>query len=122
MAKLAEDPLDPHAHTDDKVAESALRPPSLAEFKGQPLPKTKVEVTTPSGWAQTHHTDANGKFSTTLPWSGPYVLELAHQDATPGERSATDKYDRASYVTSLTVYQSTGIAPLPAPPAAAPNK
>ena len=93
-----------------------------AFYKGQPLPKTKVEVTTPSGWAQTHHTDANGKFSTTLPWSGPYVLELAHQDATPGERSATDKYDRASYVTSLTVYQSTGIAPLPAPPAAAPNK
>ena len=36
MAKLAEDPLDPHSHTDDKVAESALRPPTLAEFKGQP--------------------------------------------------------------------------------------
>ena len=36
MAKLADDPLDPNPHTDDKVAESALRPPSLAEFKGQP--------------------------------------------------------------------------------------
>ncbi|MDO5626483.1 MAG: DUF4198 domain-containing protein, partial [Pseudomonadota bacterium] len=58
-----------------------------AFYKGQPLPKAKVEVITPSGWAQSHHTDASGKFSTALPWSGPYVLELAHQDATPGERS-----------------------------------
>ncbi len=36
MAKLSEDPLDPNPHTDDKAAESALRPPSLGEFKGQP--------------------------------------------------------------------------------------
>lgn len=36
MAKLAEDPLDPHAHTDDQAVDGALRPPSLAEFRGQP--------------------------------------------------------------------------------------
>ncbi len=36
MAKLTEDPLDPHPHTDDTAADSALRPPSLAEFRGQP--------------------------------------------------------------------------------------
>ncbi|WP_300080154.1 Holliday junction branch migration DNA helicase RuvB [Propioniciclava sp.] len=36
MAKLSDDPLDPHAHTDDSAAEGALRPPSLAEFRGQP--------------------------------------------------------------------------------------
>lgn len=36
MAKLADDPLDPHAHTDDTVVDSALRPPTLGEFKGQP--------------------------------------------------------------------------------------
>lgn len=29
------DPLDPHVHTDDQAAESALRPSSLAEFGGQ---------------------------------------------------------------------------------------
>ena len=36
MAKLSDDPLDPHEHTDDSAAEGALRPPSLAEFRGQP--------------------------------------------------------------------------------------
>ncbi len=36
MAKLAEDPLDPHQHTDDQAVDGALRPPSLAEFRGQP--------------------------------------------------------------------------------------
>ncbi|WP_232547922.1 Holliday junction branch migration DNA helicase RuvB [Propioniciclava soli] len=33
---MSEDPLDPHAHLDDSAAEGALRPPSLAEFRGQP--------------------------------------------------------------------------------------
>ena len=36
MAKLADDPLDPNAHTDDQAVDGALRPPSLAEFRGQP--------------------------------------------------------------------------------------
>ncbi|HHU39219.1 MAG TPA: Holliday junction branch migration DNA helicase RuvB [Propionibacterium sp.] len=36
MAKLSEDPLDPHAHLDDQAVDGALRPPSLAEFRGQP--------------------------------------------------------------------------------------
>lgn len=36
MAEIADtDPLDPHVHTDEKAAESALRPTSLAEFGGQ---------------------------------------------------------------------------------------
>ncbi len=35
MVSLADDPLDPNRHTDDVSAESALRPPSLGEFKGQ---------------------------------------------------------------------------------------
>ena len=30
------DPLDPHAHLDDTVVDTALRPPTLAEFRGQP--------------------------------------------------------------------------------------
>ena len=36
MAKLSDDPLDPNAHVDDQAAEGALRPPTLAEFRGQP--------------------------------------------------------------------------------------
>ena len=36
MTRLADDPLDPHAHGEDSQAESALRPGTLAEFAGQP--------------------------------------------------------------------------------------
>ena len=36
MAKLMDDPLDPHQHSDDQVVDGALRPPTLAEFRGQP--------------------------------------------------------------------------------------
>ena len=35
MTRPSEDPMDPHVHDDDSVAESALRPGSLAEFAGQ---------------------------------------------------------------------------------------
>ena len=92
-----------------------------AFYKGQPLPKAKVMVITPSGWAQEHHTDAQGKISASLPWSGTYVLEMSHADRTAGER-AGEKYDRASYVTSLTISQPGGLKALPAPAAAAPSK
>jgi len=93
-----------------------------AFYKGQPLPKAKVEVITASGWAQGHSTDEAGKFSVKLPWRGTYVLEMSHRDNAGGERANGDKYDRASYVTSLTVLQPRGLAALPAASAAAPNK
>lgn len=35
MPSADTDPLDPHVHTDEQAAESALRPNSLAEFGGQ---------------------------------------------------------------------------------------
>lgn len=92
-----------------------------AFYKGQPLPKAKVAVITPSGWAQEHHTDEQGKIRASLPWRGTYVLEMSYVDRTPGER-AGEKYDRASYVTSLTIHQSGGLKALPAPASAAPNK
>ncbi|RZJ26508.1 MAG: DUF4198 domain-containing protein [Haliea sp.] len=92
-----------------------------AFFKGQPLPKAKVEVITPSGWSQAHTTDEQGKIKTMLPWSGTYVLEMSHNDRNAGER-AGEKYDRASYVTSLTINQPGGLKALPAPAAAAPSK
>lgn len=92
-----------------------------AFYKGQPLPKAKVAVVTASGWAQEHHTDAAGKFSVNLPWKGTYVLELSHNDAAGVER-AGEKFDRGSYVTSLTLQLNDGLAALPAAPAAEPNK
>jgi hypothetical protein len=56
------DPLDPWVHADDKAAESALRPGSLAEFAGQPRVSSQpgTAATSPStcccrvrpGWAR----------------------------------------------------------------------
>lgn len=92
-----------------------------AFYKGQPLPKAKVMVVTASNWSQEVHTDETGKLTVDLPWRGTYVLELMHNDRTAGERGS-EKYDRANYVTSLTLMQRTGLPALPASPAAAPNK
>jgi uncharacterized GH25 family protein len=93
-----------------------------AFYKGQPLPKANVEVVSVAGWGQARQADDAGKVRVTLPWRGTYVLELSHRDSTGGERANGDKWDRASYVTSLTVSVGDGLPALPAPPAAAPNK
>lgn len=90
-------------------------------YKGQPLPKTKVEVITAAGWGQNHSTDEQGKLTVSLPWRGTYVLEARHSDNTAGTRGE-DRYDVASFVTSLTLMQGEGLPALPAPPAATPNK
>jgi hypothetical protein len=92
-----------------------------AFFQGQPLAKAKVAVVTSSGWTQEHHTDAEGKFTASLPWSGTYVMELSHSSAA-GERTDGQKFEKGSYVTSLTVVRDTGLAALAAPPAAPPNR
>ena len=94
-------------------------------FRGQPLPKAKVSMTTQSGWAKEAHSDEQGVVSFDLPWKGQYVAEVAHKDATAGERTGpkgAEKYDSVSYVTSLTVLKADGAEPIPAGPAAKPNK
>lgn len=91
-----------------------------AFFQGKPLAKAKVAVVTASGWAQELHTDADGKITVALPWRGTYVLEISHNSAA-GERADGQKFEKGSYVTSLTVVRETGLAALPAPPAAKPN-
>ena len=90
-------------------------------LKGQPLPKTKVSLVTQSGWAKEGRTDAQGVVKFDMPWQGTYVAEASHTDRTPGERGA-DKYDGVSYVTTLTYVKADGVAPIPAGPAAPPNK
>ena len=61
------------------------------------------------GTAQAHHV-----------WIEQDGKEVKHADGA-GERGA-EKYARASYVTSLTMMQSEGLAALPASPAVTPNK
>lgn len=90
-------------------------------FKGQPLPKAKVALVTQSGWTKEGHTDEQGLVKFEMPWKGQYVAEVSHIDRTPGER-AGEKYDGVSYVTTLTYVKAGGTAPIPAGPAAAPNK
>lgn len=90
-------------------------------FKGKPLTRVKVGIHTASGWSQSRTTDGEGKFNVPLPWSGPYVIQLFHRDDEPGQRGQ-DKYERATYSAALTFYQAQGLPPLPAAPAAKPNK
>lgn len=89
-------------------------------FKDQPLPKAKLTLATPSGWHQDYRSDENGRLSISLPWRGAYVLELRHQDNTPGNRNG-EAFDLTYYATTATLVQSTGLAPLPAVPAVAPK-
>jgi len=94
-------------------------------FKGQPLPKAKVNLVTQSGWAREAHTDAAGMVQFDMPWQGAYVAEVNHTDRTPGQRQGTagaEAFQTVSYVTSLTYVKPDGVAPIPAGPAAAPSK
>jgi len=90
-------------------------------YKGQPLPKAKVGIIVQSGWGKEAHSDEQGLVHFDTPWAGTYVLEVHHSDKTAGERNGA-AYDSASFVTTLSLVQPTGVKALPAPPAATPNK
>ncbi|MDA8447617.1 DUF4198 domain-containing protein [Paracidovorax valerianellae] len=87
-------------------------------FNGKPLPKAQVMLVSPSGWAREAATNAEGTVHFDLPWKGQYVAEVKHSDKQPGEH-AGDKYGEASYLTTLTFVQATGMESpaLPAPAA-----
>ncbi|AWJ91971.1 cobalt ABC transporter substrate-binding protein (plasmid) [Azospirillum baldaniorum] len=94
-------------------------------FQGQPKAKTKVMLVTQSGWAKEEHSDEQGLVTFDLPWKGTYVAEVSLNERTPGERQGTngaEKYDGVSYVTTVTYVHPEGLAPVPAGPAATPNK
>jgi hypothetical protein len=94
-------------------------------FKGEPKAKTKVALATQSGWSKEGHTDEQGVVKFDMPWQGTYVAEVSVNERAPGERQGAEgveKFESVSYVTSLTYVKSDGLAPLPAGPAAAPNK
>ncbi|MFJ4291757.1 DUF4198 domain-containing protein [Cupriavidus sp. NPDC089707] len=94
-------------------------------FQGKPLPKTKVALVTQSGWAKEKQTDEHGMVTFDMPWKGAYVAEASHKEQTPGERQGAngpERFTGVSYVTTLTLVKPDGIEPLPAGPAATPNK
>lgn len=88
-------------------------------YKGAPLPKAKVQLAAPSGWAREAEADEDGTVTFVTPWKGQYVAEVKHSDKTPGEAQG-GQYGEASYVTTLTFVLADGMASpaLPAPPMA----
>lgn len=90
-------------------------------YKGQVLPKARVEVVSPSGWSRSVLADEQGRLRLELPWRGQYVLEVKHQDPSGGER-AGQRYEQALYVTTLSLVQTLGPAAPPPPPPAAPSQ
>ncbi|MFM2087188.1 MAG: hypothetical protein RLZZ237_2057 [Pseudomonadota bacterium] len=90
-------------------------------YQGKPLPQAKVNAVVQSGWAREAYSDEQGLVSFPLPWKGTYVLEVHHEDKTGGQRNGV-AYAKAVLVTTLSLVQPKGVAPMPAPPAAAPSK
>lgn len=90
-------------------------------YQGKPLAQAKVSAVVQSGWGKEAWSDAQGLVSFALPWKGTYVLEVQHTDKTAGQRGA-EHYDKAMFVTTLSLLQPQGVAPLPAGPAQPPSK
>jgi hypothetical protein len=90
-------------------------------FKGKPVAKAKVSVLTPAGWQRELNTADDGSIKVALPWRGTYVLEVHHDDQTPGKRG-DEAYNVVNHVTSLTVTRKQGLEPPTALPAAPPHK
>ena len=90
-------------------------------YQGKPLAQAKVNAVVQSGWSKEAYSDEQGLVSFALPWKGRYVLEVHHEDKTAGQRNG-EAYDKAMFVTTLSLLQPQGVAPLPAPPAAPPSK
>jgi len=90
-------------------------------YQGKPLAQAKVNAVVQSGWGKEAWSDAQGLVSFALPWKGSYVLEVQHTDKTAGQRG-TQAYDKAMFVTTLSLLQPQGVTPLPAGPALPPSK
>jgi hypothetical protein len=89
-------------------------------YKGQPALKIAVHAIVSSGRSKEATSDAQVAVRFDMPWKSVYVLEASHLDKTGSER-AGKAYATATYVTSLTVTQTSGGAPIPAGPALAPS-
>ncbi|MEJ0018621.1 MAG: hypothetical protein WDN25_19095 [Acetobacteraceae bacterium] len=77
-------------------------------FRGQKLPKTEIDLIGPPGWSKTLRTDAEGRVTLPLPWSGRYVAEVQHQADSAGG-SGPGAYDRTRYVSTLSFVVTGGI-------------
>ena len=93
-------------------------------FRGAPLADAELTLTAASGWSRQGNSDAAGKVRFSLPWKGTYGLLVRHKDNAPGSRTTqkgTERYDRASFGTTLTFTTTAGLPSPPVPPPAPPN-
>jgi hypothetical protein len=81
----------------------------VLSLRGAPLAKTDVVVFGPPKWEKSFRTDDQGRVTIATPWSGRYVIEVAHVEEKPGE-SAGEKYDRLRLVSTLSFIANEGIA------------
>jgi uncharacterized GH25 family protein len=94
-------------------------------YKDKPLPGVEVVLVAQSGWEKRAESDKDGKVAFSMPWKGAYLVEVHHTDKTPGKRklaAGEEKYDEATYVTTLSFSLQKGLAGAPVPPAAPPSK
>jgi uncharacterized GH25 family protein len=94
-------------------------------FRGKPLAGAEVEIVAQSGWQRTIESDAEGRVKVALPWKGPYLIVVHHEDRTAGKRKGPkgdEAYDVASFVTTLSFAVKKGLVAPPAPPAAPPSE
>lgn len=103
------------------VVPAGSRGEFVVHYKGKPLPDAKVEAIAQSGWTRELNADSQGKLKLDLPWQGAYAIEVKHTDRSGGERDG-QKYDVASYVTTLTFTLSDGLVSPPVPPKTAPTQ
>ena len=92
-----------------------------AFYKGQPLPKAKLELISESGWKRELKTDAQGALVVALPRRGNYVIEVEHFDATGGTRGS-EAYESMRLVTTLSFRVADGGEAPPTPPVYTPKR
>ena len=87
-------------------------------FQGAPLPKAKVQMVAPSGWAREASSAEDGTVNFFLPWKGQYVAEVKHTDKTSGDFNGS-KYGEVGYLITLSFVLHEGVASpaLPSAPA-----
>ena len=82
-------------------------------YRGQPLPRAKVEVIAPNTWVQEHQSGSDGKVRINTPWKGRYVVHVLHVDKQAGEFGGA-RYENLRNHMTLTFDQAEGTDPGPA--------
>lgn len=69
---------------------------------GKPLAKAKLNIYAPNQWTREYETDAAGEAVVDTPWSGLYVLQVAHVESVKGEYQG-DAYEVIRHVGTLSL-------------------